>query len=144
VHFAQNRPEFGPDSLKVSKLYLQYKSISWNGLCLLWRSLSFDYVHSAGYLVQTANRFINSLTTEQQKRCSTPYDEERFNWHFVPRTIVKAFLWRTEWTTKKSGFRFVGHLFKQRGMQHVTDIIQLENVLKQLEGRAIWSLSRCR
>ena len=88
-------------------------------------------------LVQTADRFINSLTTVQQKKLQYSFtDDERFNWHFVPRTDRKGIpLEELNEQQKKAGFDLLGACLSKRGMQHVTDIIQLENILKELEGR---------
>jgi hypothetical protein len=88
-------------------------------------------------LVQTADRFMNSLTTVQQKKVQYAFtDDERFNWHFVPRSDRKGIpLEELNEQQKKAGFDLVGACLSKRGMQHVTDIIQLENILKELEGR---------
>jgi hypothetical protein len=88
-------------------------------------------------LVQTADRFINSLTTLQQKKAQYSFtDDERFNWHFVPRSDRKGIpLEELNEQQKKAAFDLLGVCLSKRGVQHVTDIIQLENILKQLEGR---------
>jgi hypothetical protein len=83
-------------------------------------------------LVQTANQFINSLTTVQQKKVQYSFtDEERFNWHFVPRTDRKGIpLEELSEQQKKAGFDLLGTCLSKQGMQNVTDIIQLESILK--------------
>jgi hypothetical protein len=88
-------------------------------------------------LVQTADWFINSLTTVQQKKVQYAFtDDERFNWHFVPKTDRKGIpLEELNEQQKKAGFDLLGVCLSKRGMQHVTDIIQLETILKELEGR---------
>jgi hypothetical protein len=88
-------------------------------------------------LAQTANRFINSLTTVQQKKVQYSFtDEERFNWHFVPRTDRKGIpLEELSEQQKKGAFDLLGTCLSKHAVQNVTDVIQLENTLKQLEGR---------
>ncbi len=88
-------------------------------------------------LVQTADRFINSLTAVQQKKVQYSFtDDERFNWHFVPRSDRKGIpLEELNEQQKKAGFDLLSVCLSKRGMQHVTDIIQLETILKELEGR---------
>lgn len=87
-------------------------------------------------LAQAANRFVNSLTTAQQKKAQYIFtDEERFNWHFVPKSRKGIPLDELNEQQKKIAFDLLAACLSERGTQKVKDIIQLEGILRQLEGR---------
>jgi hypothetical protein len=87
-------------------------------------------------IVSKANDFLRLLDETQKVKAQYPFeDEERFNWHFVPR--------------QRNGISFNGLTDKQRqaalellktslseqGYQKATNIMALENVLREVESR---------
>jgi len=84
-----------------------------------------------------ANRFLHSLTTLQQKKIQYAFtDNERFDWHFIPRNDRKGIpLAELSEQQKKAAFDLLSVCLSEQGVRKVKDIIQLESVLKQLEKR---------
>ena len=86
---------------------------------------------------ETANRFIGSLTTLQLKKVQYTFtDNERFNWHFVPKSRKGIALEELNEQQKKLAFDLLATCLSSNGTQKVKDIILLEGILKQLEGRS--------
>ena len=93
-----------------------------------------ESVRRAAAMAQAANAFLGSLQTDQRAKAAFKFeDEERLNWHFVPR--VRKGLPLKEMTAPqrvlaqtllKSG---IG----QKGYLKTTAIIELENVLREIE-----------
>jgi len=87
---------------------------------------------------EMASRFLHSLTSLQQKRAQYIFtDDERFHWHFIPKNDRKGIpLAELNDQQKKTAFDLLSVCLSEQGVRKVKDIIQLESVLKQLEGRA--------
>jgi hypothetical protein len=87
-------------------------------------------------IAQTASRFINSLASAQQKKAQYNFtDDERFNWHFVPKSRKGIPLNELNEQQKNIAFELLSTCLSENGSQKVKDIIQLEGILRQLEGR---------
>jgi hypothetical protein len=86
---------------------------------------------------EAAARFLHSLTSLQQKKAQYIFtDGERFNWHFIPKNDRKGIpLAELNEQQKKAAFDLLSACLSDQGVRKVKDIIQLESVLKQLEGR---------
>ena len=110
-----------------------------NRLLALLIFLTFPtFVMAQENLAETANRFLKSLTAAQQKTVQYPFNsDERQNWHFVPKSDRKGIpLEALNEQQKKAAFDLVAASLSARGAQKISDIIQLENILRKLEGRS--------
>ena len=93
-----------------------------------------DQVRRANAMSQSATSFLTSLTSDQKAKAVFKFDdEERLNWHFVPR--ARKGLPFKEMTEPQ---RALAHnLMKSgigaKGYVKATTIISLENVLKEIE-----------
>ncbi len=98
--------------------------------CLLTMQLHAQDVSS------TANTFLNSLTTDQKNKAQYSLDDkERFNWNFVPvprngvcfRTFSPA--------QRTAALALLKISLSEQGLNKASAIMELENVLREVEGR---------
>jgi hypothetical protein len=87
-------------------------------------------------LVTIANNFLNSLDAKLKSKVQyTIDDNERFNWHFVPRQRNGVAL--RDYSPKQ--YEMVMTMLKaslsEPGYTKATGIVALENVLREIEGR---------
>jgi Protein of unknown function (DUF3500) len=89
-------------------------------------------------IVQTANRFLGSLTSEQQKKATYAFtDDERYNWHFIPKNDRKGVvLEELSDQQKENALSLLKLCMSETGYKKAASIMQLEVVLKALENRA--------
>ncbi|MGC1241281.1 MAG: DUF3500 domain-containing protein [Chryseosolibacter sp.] len=83
-----------------------------------------------------AKDFLNQLDEARKAKASYPYgDEERFNWHFVPRE--RNGLPFKEMTEKQhqAALALLKTCLSEQGYQKANNIIALENVLREVESR---------
>jgi hypothetical protein len=107
-----------------------------NRLKALMVMLAFPTIAMAQDIATTANRFLNSLTSAQQKKVQYPFNsEERQNWHFIPKDRKGIVLSALNEQQKKAAFDLVAVCLSARGAQKISDIILLEGILQKLEGR---------
>lgn len=88
-------------------------------------------------LSQTAQKFVNSLTAQQQKQLlHSSVSEEKYNWHYFPKTDRKGIsLGELNEEQKKAALALLRICLSDRGAEKVNDIMALEGVLKSIEGR---------
>src|SRR5207248_8381344 len=90
---------------------------------------------AAGAMAAAGRTFLAALTPEQRTKALLPFaDEERFNWHFVPRERHGL-----PFKAMDAGQREKAHAFMKTGVSHTgylkaTTIISLEEILRVLEG----------
>lgn len=90
-----------------------------------------------------AQMFLTSLSPEQRKKATYPFgDEERFNWHFVPRTRNGLPLKQMNPDQRKAAMAVLKTGLSEEGYRKVTEIIDLENVLRVVENRSTTDLYR--
>ncbi|MEP7271558.1 MAG: DUF3500 domain-containing protein [Acidobacteriota bacterium] len=88
----------------------------------------------AGLMVQSANNLLVSLSAEQRAKAVFAFDdEERLNWHFVPRTRKGLPLKEMSAEQRTLAQALLKTGLGQRGYLKVTAITQLENVLREIE-----------
>jgi hypothetical protein len=88
-------------------------------------------------VAQSALDFINTLDNQQIKKLKFPIeDTERFNWHFVPKSRQGIPLKDLSANQKKAALTLLKATLSSQGYQKAIGIIQLEIILKELEGRA--------
>jgi hypothetical protein len=85
-------------------------------------------------LADAANNFLASLTPEQTQKATFSFgDEERFNWHFIPRDRKGLPLREMTPSQKHLAHALLSAALSQRGYHKATTIMSLEEVLKVLE-----------
>lgn len=85
-------------------------------------------------IVAASNLFVSGLDAEQRAKASFDFnDEERLNWHFIPR--ARAGVTLKELTPKqlRSARELLQTLFSAKGFQKTENVRDLENVLAVLE-----------
>jgi Protein of unknown function (DUF3500) len=85
-----------------------------------------------------ANNFLNSLNEQQRvKALYTFTDDERFNWHYFPKSDRKGIsLNELSDAQKNHALSLLKTCLSSTGYTKTIDIIQLENVLKALENNS--------
>src|SRR5215510_7040403 len=90
---------------------------------------------SATAMADAANKFLASLTPEQKAKASFGFgDEQRFDWHFIPRERKGVPLKELDENQRKLAMEFMKTGLGASGYQKATTIMSLEPVLAQLEG----------
>ena len=99
--------------------------------CLLSIHVSAQDVASA------ANIFLNTLDAKQKEKAQYVLDDvERFNWHFVPKER-NGVCFRTFTTEQRNlALAMLKTSIGEPGFEKANAIMELENVLKEIEGRS--------
>ena len=86
-------------------------------------------------MISAANAFRKAVTPEQLKQCTFAYaDEERLNWHFIPRERKGLPLKDLEGDALKAARTFIHSGLTEVGYDQTLNIMSLEEVLYLLEG----------
>jgi hypothetical protein len=93
-----------------------------------------ELTRAAAEMATAALNFWNALTPEQQQKAGFDFkDEERHNWHFVPRAR-KGLPWKDMTVTQRHlAHAFLASGLGQRGYAKATSIMSLEEILKEME-----------
>src|SRR5262245_50070495 len=83
---------------------------------------------------QAALNLWAALTPELQAKCAFPFDDdERFNWHFIPRAR-KGITWNDMTADQQAlAHAFLASGLSNRGYQQAQTIMSLDQILKDLE-----------
>jgi hypothetical protein len=96
--------------------------------------LAFHDQDTAPLLSQSANHFIASLTADQASKAKFAFtDEERFNWHFIPKERKGLPLREMSPHQKHLASALLSSALSQRGYIKATSIMSLEDVLRIME-----------
>lgn len=87
-------------------------------------------------LASSANTFLNSLTADQKAKAQYILDDkERFNWNFVP-VPKKGVCFRTFTPIQRTAaLALLKTSLSEQGLNKATAIMELENILRVVEGR---------
>jgi hypothetical protein len=86
-------------------------------------------------MAQAANNFLAALTSEQKAKATFALkDEERFNWHFVPKDRNGLSFKEMTPTQRQLAHALLGSGMSHRGHLKALTIMSLEQVLQDLEG----------
>jgi hypothetical protein len=86
-------------------------------------------------MVRAAQAFLGTLPEEQRRTATYPFaDEERFNWYFVPRDRKGLPLRDMTPDQRKAAMRLLQTALSEQGMGKAREIMELEVILKALEG----------
>ena len=87
--------------------------------------------------VAAANKFVNALDKEQKALAVFPFDiDERFNFHFFPKDRKGIPLHKLTASQKEMAFDLLKSCMSDQGAKKAREIIQLEGVLRDVEGRS--------
>jgi hypothetical protein len=85
-------------------------------------------------LSEAAEDFLNSLKPDQKKEAQFEFDnEERFNWHFIPRERKGITLKSLDKGQRDRAHALLDATLSQRGYVKATTIMNLESLLKEIE-----------
>ena len=89
---------------------------------------------AAAEMAQAATNFWNSLSPDQQAKAAFPFDdEERFNWHYIPRER-KGLTWNDMDPAQQAlAHAFLASGLSNRSYQQAETIMSLDQILKELE-----------
>ncbi|MCA9194054.1 MAG: DUF3500 domain-containing protein [Planctomycetales bacterium] len=87
-------------------------------------------------LVPNAKAFLESLNAEQRAKAVKDFDsKERVDWHFVPLETRKGLpVMEMEGAQKEAAMKLLRASLSQVGYEKATTIMNLESLLRQLEG----------
>lgn len=106
---------------------------SFIGLLLLL--LSFNPIIGQD-LSKDANKFLGTLSASLKSKAQYTFDNaERFNFHFVPRSRNGVPLKELSSAQRDAVMDLLKASLSEQGFKKATSIIQLENILREIEGR---------
>ena len=92
---------------------------------------------TAGRMAEAGTTFLGSLTAEQQVRVLFALeDEERLNWHYIPRERRGLSLKEMDGSQRKFAHALLSSGLSRRGYAKALDIMSIESILAELEGPA--------
>lgn len=87
-------------------------------------------------MAKAANVFLQSLSEKQKAKIQFAFnDEERYDWHYIPRSRKGLTLNEMGDQQIKSAFKLLRTALSDTGFNKTNSIIQLENVLREVESR---------
>jgi hypothetical protein len=87
-------------------------------------------------IVSKANDFLNLLDDSQAAKARFKMgDEERFNWHYIPRERNGIPLKELTDKQRQAALAMLKICLSEQGLQKANNIMALENVLRQVESR---------
>jgi uncharacterized protein DUF3500 len=85
---------------------------------------------------QVANDFLQSLSSNQRSKTQFKFDEdERYNWHYIPKNRKGITLKELSGTQRNAVMNMLHTALSDTAFQKTTAIMQLENILRTVEGR---------
>jgi len=92
------------------------------------------HVHAVSLMRETANRFLAALSSEQRAKATFQFsDDERMNWHFIPKERTGLSLREMTPYQKHLASALLAAGLSQTGYIKAVTIMSLEDVLKLLE-----------
>lgn len=104
------------------------------GLGVVLLTSAYYRIHSASIMSDAAIAFLNSLTPEQKTKATYEFkDDERFDWHFIPKPRKGLPLREMTSTQKKLAHALLAAGLSQRGYMKAVSIMSLEDILRTIE-----------
>ena len=104
------------------------------GVGLVLLTSAYTRIHSAAVMATAAKAFLASLTPEQRALATFQFqDEERLNWHYIPRVRKGVPLRDMTEEQKQLAHALLAAGLSQRGYIKAVSIMSLDEVLRQLE-----------
>lgn len=96
---------------------------------------TYARMRSAAAMAESANKFLNALNTEQRAKAAFKFDDEqRYDFHFIPRERKGVPLKDLNEAQRKLAMDFLQTGLGAAGYQKATTIISLESILAEIEG----------
>jgi hypothetical protein len=91
-------------------------------------------MHSGHLMSEAADAFLNSLTADQRAKAAFAFeDEQRFDWHFIPRPRKGIPFKELDPAQRLLGNGLLGAGLGQRGLIRASSIMSLEPILREIE-----------
>ena len=104
------------------------------GVGVVLLTSAYSRMHSASVMSDAAKAFLNSLDAEQRARATFQLqDEERFNWHYIPKARKGLPLKDMNAAQKHLAHALLSAGLSQRGYIKAITIMSLDEVLRILE-----------
>jgi len=115
----------------MKSLLLRLAALSIGAILL---TSAYYRINSSTVMTQAAQHFLASLTPEQHAKAAFTFqDEERLNWHFIPRERKGLPLLDMTPPQRELAHALLSAGLSQQGYIKAVTIMSLEDVLKQLE-----------
>src|SRR5688572_8775842 len=86
----------------------------------------------------SATAFLNLLTPDIKDKAQYKYDdEERFDWHFVPKGRNGISIHELSQPQFDAAINLLKASLSVQGFKKATDVLSLESVLREVEGRGV-------
>ena len=90
-----------------------------------------------GGMTGAANEFLAALSAKQKDKIQFNFDDnERYNWHYIPKNRKGVPLKELTQAQQKAAMALLHTALSDTGFQKTTDIIKLEAILRDAEGRS--------
>ena len=87
-------------------------------------------------MAKTASVFLQTLSEKQKAKIQFGFnEEERYNWHYIPRSRKGLTLNEMTGQQIKDAFALLRTALSDTGFNKASSIIQLENILREVESR---------
>ena len=104
------------------------------GVAIVLLSSAYTRIHSASVMSDAAKAFLASLSPEQRATATFQFqDEERMNWHYIPRVRKGLPLRDMSGEQKQLAHALLSAGLSQRGYIKASTIMSLDEVLKRME-----------
>jgi len=104
------------------------------GFAVMLLTSAYQRTSASTLMARTATHFLNSLTPEQRAKCVIPFqDDERMNWHFIPKERKGLPLREMTPPQKHLAQALLSAGLSQQGYIKATTIMSLEDVLRAIE-----------
>jgi len=118
--------------------------VSMTGCFLSCQSQTNDHAKTKSKTARTglsgiaaaANKFMVGLSVQQKTKAQFEFtDSERYDWHYVPKSRKGLSLKEMSESQYAAALDLLRMALSDTGFQKTTSIIQLENILREVEGR---------
>jgi hypothetical protein len=104
------------------------------GIATILLSAAYSKLHTPAIMADTAKAFLASLDPEQRARATFQFqDEERFNWHYIPKERKGLSLKEMTPPQKHLAHALLSAGLSQRGYIKAVSIMSLDDILRILE-----------
>ena len=104
------------------------------GIVVVLLTSAYSRMHSASVMTDAAKAFLTSLTPEQRAQASFQFpDDERFNWHFIPKERKGLPLREMTPPQKHLAQALLSAGLSQRGYIKAITIMSLDDILRIME-----------
>ena len=102
---------------------------------LLIAAVCLNLCCAAQNLESAADKFLNSLNSKLRLKAQYSFhDNERFNWHYVPRSRKGVSFHDLDATQRQAAMALLKGSLSDQGYKKAADIIELEDILREAEG----------